>query len=837
LVIAVASLYLYNIIRWGDDPDLGFYRRTASGIQTVGIVTDIGREAGVQVGDRILKVNGKTFSSNEEFSAARNWERGKKNTYLIERGGKQFEITINNIPMGIKRAFIRSGLIFLVGLCYIFIGTLVFLMKPYKRTSWIFFFFSAIVGLYIAFFFRSGEWKPPWLGGLHTLLLTLVPAVFLHWALSFPEERTLIKKYPSVQLLPYLGSLFLFLCIRFVTPHVMGIPRLLLIIFIAYLVSAVLILIISLLYSWLKSSSELVKVRSKMILLGVAISVSVPLFEAIINALFRIHIIPNFNYYLPFFLAFPILIGYSIVKHNLFDIDGTLKRTFGYILTTGGIAGVYTLFVFVPSMTLGKFEFTKSPIFTVIFVLLILFFFNLGRNQIQKFIDRVFYRLEYDYQETVQKISEAMRSILSLDQIGKTMVETAMNVLFLNKGSVMLLDEKDQAYKCLTPTLENLKLPAHDPFIQKIAERKREVTLYDIEEDPLFENEKGTCKNTFERLEATLVVPLIYEDRLIGFLSLGNKKSGKFYRREDINLLKTLANQGALAIENVKLHQARIEALEHSKKELERLNRAKTIALDHLSHELRTPLSVIQGNIRLLKQKLQTQTTLTTGEGSFQMLEKQLKRLMDIQQETDKIIRSYQDLEKKNLSLFSLAERAIEEMKRQASHRDLQFQLEGPQDLQIHMVPKILEEILEGLLKNAIENTPDEGLIRVSLGQKEQKAFLKVQDFGIGITEENRENIFDGLFHTQDTDLYASKKPYDFYAGGKGLDLLRMRVYGERFGFDLSVESKRCLFIPKDRDLCPGRISTCPHCKRPEDCFSSGGSTFSASFLTASATG
>jgi serine phosphatase RsbU (regulator of sigma subunit) len=60
-------------------------------------------------------------------------------------------------------------------------------------------------------------------------------------------------------------------------------------------------------------------------------------------------------------------------------------------------------------------------------------------------------------------------------------------------------------------------------------------------------------------MEATLVVPLIYENDLMGLISLGEKKSGKFYRREDINLLETLANQGAVAIQNAMLLKEVVE--------------------------------------------------------------------------------------------------------------------------------------------------------------------------------------------------------------------------------------------------------------------------------------
>jgi hypothetical protein len=45
------------------------------------------------------------------------------------------------------------------------------------------------------------------------------------------------------------------------------------------------------------------------------------------------------------------------------------------------------------------------------------------------------------------------------------------------------------------------------------------------------------------------------------------------------------------------------------------------------------------------------------------------------------------------------------------------------------------------------------------------------------------------------------------------------------------MKSRRCGTIPTDQDLCPGNISLCAPCKIPQDCFDSGGSTFSVSFL------
>ncbi len=592
LVLTIAGFYLYNIIKWANYPDFGFGFRTATGIEVVGVVTEPGRKAGLRVGDRILEVNAGTFTNIQEFRAHMSRKLGEDNTYLIERKGRTFAITITNHPTGFKRSFSKSGFPFLLGLCYVLIGVLVFLMKPYQRPSWIFFLFTAIFGLFVTFLYKLGVMKPFWLENLNILAYTFTPAVFIHLAFCFPEEREILKRHPYTQVIPYIASALLFLRIRSLTPTMTDAPKIWLIVAVAYMAVGVLMFLGSCLFLRITSSSEIVKTRARMILLGFAIAASIPLLDFVSNTLIKVYIVPGFNYYLPFFIVFPAFVGYSIVKHDLFDFDTIIKRTYGYVLTTGVIAGMYGLFVFATNVAFGRFEITKSPMFPLLFILAVVFLFNPVRNRMQKFIDRVFYRLEYDYRETVQKISESMRTLLGLDEIGKSIMDTALGVMFIDSGRVMLLDKQKKVYGCLTkagmrekkkgrrdggaaetrtgvPEQEveaivcsepaELELSANDPFIQKIAERKREVTIYDIQEDPFFESDRESCEKTLEQMEATLVVPLIYEDDLMGLISLGEKKSGKFYRREDINLLETLANQGAVAIQNAMLLKEVVE--------------------------------------------------------------------------------------------------------------------------------------------------------------------------------------------------------------------------------------------------------------------------------------
>ena len=192
----------------------------------------------------------------------------------------------------------------------------------------------------------------------------------------------------------------------------------------------------------------------------------------------------------------------------------------------------------------------------------------------------------------MQRISETMRTLLGVNEVGMNIMNTALGTMFIDSGGVMLLNPEKQVYEYLTtagkrekihheqideeteatdvpssgqkkidglPWAPELTLQADNALIGKLAERKREVTIYDIQEDPFFADEREAYGKVFDWLDATLLVPLIYENDLIGLISLGEKKSGKFYRREDINLLKTLANQGAVAIENARLFQENLE--------------------------------------------------------------------------------------------------------------------------------------------------------------------------------------------------------------------------------------------------------------------------------------
>jgi len=172
----------------------------------------------------------------------------------------------------------------------------------------------------------------------------------------------------------------------------------------------------------------------------------------------------------------------------------------------------------------------------------------------------------------------------------------------------------------------------------------------------------------------------------------------------------------------------------------------------------------------------------------------------------------------------------LEAMKPAHAHREVGIHETIEPAPPVYLPSDVLQKVIDGLVRNAVENTPDEGKIEVEVHRKGEGAELVVRDYGVGITEDSQRRIFEGFFTTRDTMAYSSKRPFDFNAGGKGADLLRMKIFSERYNFKIDMTSTRCRHIPTDSDECPGRISTCPMCSTKGDCHASARTTFTVFF-------
>ncbi|MCJ7685947.1 MAG: PAS domain S-box protein, partial [Desulfobacteraceae bacterium] len=472
-----------------------------------------------------------------------------------------------------------------------------------------------------------------------------------------------------------------------------------------------------------------------------------------------------------------------------------------------------------------------------------------------------------DLQELLDFISDEIKRLIGTEGALVILLDEEKNELFFKSAA-----HDDSATE---RRMKEVRFPANKGVAGKVIRTGKPCIVADTSKDPNFYS--GVDVQVGFRTRNMLDVPLKSKDRIIGVLCAINKKRGTF-DRTDVELLNMFAGTVDLSIENARFS----EKLKEAYNEVTSLNRAKDRVINHLSHELRTPLSILGASLNILTKRLSSLPRETWGP-TIERAQRNLNRILEMQYEVEDIMRD-RHFETRHLvswlldecadeleSLFAeevgegrvvekvrtrideifgetespsqdifldqFVPKTLEQIKPLFSHRNVDLITRFEQTPAIKMPIDPLQKVIVGLIKNAIENTPDEGKIEISVRKRGRGVELMVHDYGVGITADNQKRIFEGFFTTQETMDYSSKQPYDFNAGGKGADLLRMKIFSERHNFKIDMTSSRCPHIPLDRDICPGKISKCVFCKKNEDCHRSGGTTFSVYFPVSSEEG
>lgn len=472
--------------------------------------------------------------------------------------------------------------------------------------------------------------------------------------------------------------------------------------------------------------------------------------------------------------------------------------------------------------------------------------------------------------------SKALASTTDLDNLLDVIVGEVQHVLDCEGAGVLLYDdEKDDFYwrtvqdkeSFLASAREEIRIPKDRGICGWVFRTGEPALVHDAASEtriyrPVETRSGFTTRNM-------ICVPLQTREKRLGVLYALNKAGS--WTDEDVEIMVALSSNVALALENASYY----DSLVTSHKELERLNRVKNKVLNHLSHELKTPLAIIEASLKIVENRL-IKEGLVPDKFPFERIMRNLNRLkivekqaadiveekqgseqeiifgfldhlkdfIEIQEEEEPHLREAMEALRRKISdHFQLKTEETERTWVEAIFQEVEFQVNRmkqdrvldiefvpPDPTIIKIQPHIMMSIIEGLVRNAVENTPDHGRIVITGEHLPYGYRINVQDYGVGIPESEQPNVFEGFYPVRETDLYSSGRRYGFNAGGTGTDLLKIKVFSNRFGFKVWFDSRRCTYIPSTRDLCPGDITKCSYCAKVQDCYENGGTRFVVEF-------
>ncbi|NMB58105.1 MAG: PAS domain S-box protein, partial [Chloroflexi bacterium] len=425
--------------------------------------------------------------------------------------------------------------------------------------------------------------------------------------------------------------------------------------------------------------------------------------------------------------------------------------------------------------------------------------------------------------ETIQTANLLLTNSLDLKELLNVLLNFMHQIVPYDRARVVLLEEGSRL-KLITSRgfdseidreVDADVLPKYqtNPLISPMMNGQTCVVVDDIETYPDWEVYAGRGHG-----RSWMGVPLVSQGQVLGYFSLDKNEPG-FFTEESKGLASSLAAQAAVAIQNVRLHEAlrqhadeleervalrttelarrvaEVEALNRSAQQLnedlkeavkkaESADRLKSAFLATMSHELRTPLNSIIGFTGILLQKLvgplseEQEKQLKMVQGSARHLLELINDVLDISKiEADQIM-----LVTEEFDLCASIMSSVEKVKHPADKKGLKLITDlQPEKLTISSDRRRVEQILINLLNNAVKFT-EEGSVTIKSRVLDGRVKVSITDTGIGIREEDLQTLFKP-FRQVDTGI---TRQYE----GTGLGLSICKRLVDLLGGSISVTSE-----------------------------------------------
>lgn len=753
------------------------------------VIEKVSSEAdGFSKGQIINTIDGFRFNNWEEVELYLDGkEIGEKTTINVDGNTKLFETTLTSYY-----SLLDILIISIVGLVFIFFAILVRLKAKDYKSARLFHLASLGLGMVITMTAANYSIGPFGYGYLNRILwlaaYSTTPVLFVNFALSFvngyeKRKKTILGILYSASAINViiLGYFFFDTSLN---NSLTGIKNYVLYydtIFRVFQTACIVAAITVCVYAYKRASALEERKRLQWLLLGFFIGPFSFVVFWILPILLTGHSILNESLAIIFLIAIPVTFSIAIVKYHLMDIHLLVRRSIVYsiiltaiILTYIGLSSIITLFVS-----------DVNPAFpSVLTAIAVVVALQPVKNATQKFVDKKFFRVEYDFREEQKKFLDDIKNSLDVQSLADKIVAQTSKLIPVDNIGFFILSKPDNRMRMVANKGWDLLKGRSLRFEEEKLKTNLSIPVAIGDKiEPGLKIEPADVK-VFKRWGMVLVFPVKSPTGVIhAFLALGTKLSGLRYFQDDIDLLNTVTTAAALSIDRIKMQEDLVrEKLEAER--LEELNKMKSFFLQSITHDLKNPLTSIKMYVELLQMEMDQPSekslkrlNIIDGESD------RLRRLIDNILDAGKIEKGIKTYKFEIIELNEIVCKVLNELKHQADMKKqtmifdnspIQFYINGDSDA--------VERAVINLLTNSIKYSDEYASISISILSQNGFSGIKVIDSGKGMEKIQLEKIFEPY--------YRSEKEAELKEKGTGLGLAIVKHIMDAHNGKVEVESE-----------------------------------------------
>lgn len=473
----------------------------------------------------------------------------------------------------------------------------------------------------------------------------------------------------------------------------------------------------------LRSSAGDDRGKIKYAIFGVGAGVALNIFyysHALLYRSINLHLLPVRT---GIILISILLIGVSLYRHKAMDIELAVSRKILYRSLSLIIVGIYLLVLGLLGQSMqylgpevGKNITTFLGFIGAILVLIVIFSERLRRKTVV-FLNKNFFKQKYDYRDQWLQFTQRIYLKHSFDELLGA-IATGFKEAIGARGVTLWLKEKGgEEYHSVRAL--NQVVPEIKPDRELVEFLKDTKWILDVR-DPKCNHIVSVAKGFINESRASLIVPLLNIDDLIGFLVLEDGLADADYNFEDYDLMRNLSKQAMSAILNARLSAELMEA-----KEMEAMGKLSSFIL----HDLKNATSMLSLIVQNAEEHIDNpefqRDAIKAIFNTSEKMKAMIGKLKAIPQKSSLQL-EYSDLGysvKQVISQLNLN-----------GNSELSFEEREPAETRFDR--EEITKVIINLIINALESRENQRKVEVVVGTENSMCFVRVSDNGCGMSRE-----------------------------------------------------------------------------------------------------